>query len=230
MTAYPHNEPDVIARAKTGDKDARDQIVLGYKNMIYRDAHKFGRAYGIEIDDLVQTGYMAVMRAIDGYEPDQGYKFSTYAARAIRNAVFRCAEAVMGIPANALADLPTDKGRRSLLDGLIKGVRSLDAPIGADGDEDRVLGDVIPAHDDTEQEALDSISAAHIRALVARIPSKYRIEALTLCYGLDGNPPMAASEIAAKLGCSDQNIEQHLRHGRADLKRILTNEGYGAAS
>lgn len=221
MTAYPHNHPDVIQAAQAGDQAARDTIVMGYTRMVYREAAKYARAYRVDLEDLVQEGYMAVLKAITGYNAGQGYAISTYVGIAIRNAVIRNTEIQMNVPLGTLSDLPNDAGRRPLLNSLIAGIRSLDDTLPGGKDEERTLGDVFAGPDDTEGEALDGAFRAYILEVIKASTTSHRAQALILYYGLDGQPPMGGPEIAKMLGCSPQNVDLHLKNGRNDVRRAL---------
>ena len=45
---------------------------------------------GVELQDLIQEGIMGLVRAIDRFEPDRGFKFSTYAHWWIRQVALPC--------------------------------------------------------------------------------------------------------------------------------------------
>ncbi len=55
-----------------------DLLVLSHGRLVVRMARKFSR-YGIDFDDLVQEGNLALMTAAEKFEPAMGYRFSTYA-------------------------------------------------------------------------------------------------------------------------------------------------------
>lgn len=49
-----------------------------------RFAERF-RQYGVEVDDLYQVGFFALLNAIEAYNPDRGYKFTTYLTYPLKN-------------------------------------------------------------------------------------------------------------------------------------------------
>lgn len=66
----------------TRDLSAREELLLHYKPL----AHHFARRYanrGEPLDDLDQVALLALVKALDRFEPDREVKFSTYAARVI---------------------------------------------------------------------------------------------------------------------------------------------------
>lgn len=59
-------------------------LMLRHQGLIWTPAIAFKR-YGIEEEELVSEGQFVLLRAIDGFDPGRGYKFSTYATHAIKN-------------------------------------------------------------------------------------------------------------------------------------------------
>lgn len=64
--------------ARTRDPELRQEIIERHEPLVRSLAHKFVRA-GVQIDDLVQTAWIALIRALDRYDPSHETKFSTYA-------------------------------------------------------------------------------------------------------------------------------------------------------
>jgi RNA polymerase primary sigma factor len=78
----------LLARAKRGDRGAREEIVVRHMNLVSAIAHRY-RGLGLPLDDLVQEGAIGLLAAIDRFEPGRGASFGTYAHLRIRNAVTR---------------------------------------------------------------------------------------------------------------------------------------------
>ncbi len=62
---------------KKGDLDAREEIILAYRPLVFWIAKKF-RVGGDIYPDLIQEGMMALIRSVDNFEPDRGFRFTTY--------------------------------------------------------------------------------------------------------------------------------------------------------
>ena len=71
-----------LTYARTGDAWTREQLLLHYKPL----AHHFARRYanrGEPLDDLDQVAMLALVKALDRFDPAREVKFSTYAARVV---------------------------------------------------------------------------------------------------------------------------------------------------
>ena len=72
----------------TGDLDAREKLVMSHMNLVRFLANKF-KNRGEPIDDLVQVGYLGLLKAIDRFDPDRGLEFTTYATPTILGEIKR---------------------------------------------------------------------------------------------------------------------------------------------
>ena len=223
---YAHNHIDVIRAAQAGDQAARDEIVLGYRHMVYRYAAKLARSYGLDLEDLANAGYLAVLQAIDKYQADRG-KLSSYLRAAIKLNVVRAAEDMMGLPPNTLfgrqylAEQAPE--RQALLEWVVRcGPKSLDAPIL----NNVTLADLLPDSERSDDLALNELAGEEVRILVGALASPYRARVLWLYFGLGGEAPMSLSEIADLLRCSKQNVALHFHNGLADMRKALVKAKY----
>jgi RNA polymerase sporulation-specific sigma factor len=79
---------DTIIAAKAGDKEAFERMVSENAGLIWSIARRyFGR--GVDGDDLYQLGCVGLLKAVQGFEPDYGTQFSTYAVPKISGEIRR---------------------------------------------------------------------------------------------------------------------------------------------
>ena len=71
-----------------GDMDAREKLVMSHLNLVRFLANKF-KNRGEPLDDLVQVGYLGLLKAIDGFDPSRGLEFTTYATPTIMGEIKR---------------------------------------------------------------------------------------------------------------------------------------------
>ena len=67
---------------ETGDPDAREQLVMSHMNLVRFLANKF-KNRGEPLDDLMQVGYLGLLKAIDRFDPERGLEFTTFATPTI---------------------------------------------------------------------------------------------------------------------------------------------------
>src|ERR671916_2477959 len=81
-------EIDLSKRAKKGDKAARNRLIEKNLRLVVSVAKK-SRGHGLPFEDLIQEGNIGLMKAVGKFDPDRGYRFSTYATWWVRQAVQR---------------------------------------------------------------------------------------------------------------------------------------------
>jgi len=84
----PEQEFDAATRARAGDFGARQSMIEHNLRLVISIAKGYaGR--GVPMSDLIEEGNLGLMHAIDKFEPERGFRFSTYATWWIRQSVDR---------------------------------------------------------------------------------------------------------------------------------------------
>ncbi len=164
-----------LARARRSRSAVRvracvSAIVVNNAALVHQHARRFhGR--GVDDEDLVQVGFIGLMRAIDLFEPDRGFAFSTYALHWIRCHLRREVQ-----NSAATVRTPVWKQERRRADGTRERavVVPLDVPIdGEDGSCTRL--DALPDGGPLPDEQATDLERAHAaRRLLTQLPSGER--------------------------------------------------------
>ncbi len=81
-------EIDLSKRVKKGDNAARKRLIEKNLKLVVSIAKK-SRGRGLSFEDLIQEGNIGLIRAVEKFDSDRGFRFSTYATWWIRQAVQR---------------------------------------------------------------------------------------------------------------------------------------------
>ncbi len=113
-------ERALAARAKAGDRAARDELVRRNLPLVIAFVRKQALA-GVQFDEVVQEGNLGLLRAVEKYDPAAGTRFATYAIWWVRAYVWK----YLMLARSTVRPKSGTVARADL---------SLDAPLGDDGD------------------------------------------------------------------------------------------------
>ena len=119
----------LVSMIQGGERDKLVELWQQVRRMVLKEAVRWAayRSNGVEPEDLEQAGFIALMRAVDNFDPTAGTRFSTWYYLVVKDEFRRA------------TGRRTEKQRRDPLDAAV----SLDVPITEDSD-DISLGDTIP--------------------------------------------------------------------------------------
>jgi RNA polymerase primary sigma factor len=121
-------EKDLARLARAGDRAAFDQLVEANLRLVVSIARRYSIPDHLTLSDLIQEGNLGLLRAAERFDPERGFRFSTYATFWIRQAIniaVTSAMSIVSVPAYILeqaarlkrieAQLAQDRGRDPLL-------------------------------------------------------------------------------------------------------------------
>ena len=80
------DEAALMLNAKSGDTNARSLIILHNMRLVVKLAQKYANHH-YWLEDLISLGTIGLIKAVDSFNPNLGYKFSTFASRCIENEI-----------------------------------------------------------------------------------------------------------------------------------------------
>ena len=82
-------EKELALRFQAGDARAKEKLVSHNLRLVVMAARRYSSHTSLSFEDLIQEGNMGLMRAVDTFDPSQGWRFSTYAMYWIKQFISR---------------------------------------------------------------------------------------------------------------------------------------------
>jgi RNA polymerase sigma factor (sigma-70 family) len=185
-TLSAEEEQELLKQVKLGDEQARKTLIESNLRLVTKIARQYRRPK-IELLDLIQEGNIGLIEAVDKFDAEMGYRFSTYAVWSIRKAIQEFLGEENTI--ESLDSIIEDEGEEVFLSDMIK-------------DAETILGGPSCEIIDAQLEQIEEQQRIFER--LDTIPERER-EVLMMVYGFNGKP-MSLQDIADQLGMSHERV------------------------
>ena len=92
MSLEPEHEKNLWRLCSEGDMEAREELIVAYRPLVFWIAGKIHVEDSELKQDIVQEGMLALINAVDRFEPEREFKFSTYAYHKIHGQIINMLE------------------------------------------------------------------------------------------------------------------------------------------
>ena len=248
-----------LKRDRKKGAEAKDAFLTANLRLVVANARRYANTSGIDFLDLIQEGNLGLIRAVEKFDPERGFRFSTYATWWIRQTIER---AIMNqtrtirLPIHVVKELnvylraarqltqkldhdPTPDDIAYMLDkpvkdverllGLNERVASVDTPIGPSSD--KTLVDTIADQHVSDPAALlqDSDLSEGINSWLEDLSEKQR-EVVARRFGLRGHETSTLEEVGREIGLTRERVRQIQVEALKRLRDILEKQGLSSES
>ena len=236
-----------------GDDSARKRMIESNLRLVVKISRRYINR-GLTLLDLIEEGNLGLIRAVEKFDPERGFRFSTYATWWIRQTIER---AIMNqtrtirLPIHVVKELnvylraareltqkldhePTAEEIADMLDkpaadvkrllGLNERVTSVDTPLGPDSD--RAVLDTIADTRETDPSQLlqDSDIKDSIAVWLDELTDKQR-EVVSRRFGLRGYESSTLEEVGREIGLTRERVRQIQVEALKRLRQIMETQG-----
>jgi len=244
--------------ARSGEESGRQRMIESNLRLVVKISRRYINR-GLSLLDLIEEGNLGLIRAVEKFDPERGFRFSTYATWWIRQTIER---AIMNqtrtirLPIHVVKELnvylraareltqkldhePTAEEIADMLDrpaddvkrmlGLNERVTSMDTPVGPDSDKAVVDTVADTRVCDPSQLLQDTDIKDNIAMWLEELSDKQR-EVVSRRFGLRGYESSTLEEVGREIGLTRERVRQIQVEALKRLRSIMETQGLSGES
>jgi RNA polymerase primary sigma factor len=251
ISRYPvltmEEEQSLSRRAREGDEAARKKLIVSNLKLVITIAKSYA-SYGVPFLDLIEEGNLGLIKAVSRFDPDKGFRFSTYSSWWIRQAIVRAISnysRTIRIPIHVFqlmtkyvgieskmkthssdekaAALGISRKRFRMLEKLVRNIRELDLSSSIDTYSELAtnLEAVDPAG--PEKIVLSQIEHEELASLLDRLSEREKL-IIRVRYGFEDGVPRTLAETGKLIHVSRERVRQLEMRALRKLKFLVEPE------
>ncbi len=231
-------ERELARQMAAGADGARERLIVSNLRLVVKIAQEYTDV-GLPLIDLIQEGNIGLMEAIDRFDPERGYRLSTYSSWWIRRAILLSINShsrMIRIPDYLFRAVRRLAQMRSMAEGgaidddeitatigiSVDRLRQIESQVGEIVSLDQILGE---GSDETledrivdesglspEHEALRLLFRDELEGVLSQMPARQAF-AIRLHYGIEDGCPYNFAEAGRIMGISRERVRQLVREG-----------------
>ncbi|MFA5630713.1 MAG: RNA polymerase sigma factor RpoS [Porticoccaceae bacterium] len=236
-----------------GDEAARKKMIESNLRLVVKISRRYANR-GLALLDVIEEGNLGLMRAVEKFNPELGFRFSTYATWWIKQTIERALmnqTRTIRLPIHVVKRMnsylrvarelaqkldhdPSAEEIAQLLDipvaevtkvlELNERVTSVDVPVGRSGDK-MIVETIADEVNLGPEEMLEDVQVnAEIDHLLDQLSSK-QTDVLCRRFGLRGHDPQTLEEVGAAVGLTRERVRQIQVESLRKLRTLMLREG-----